>query len=98
MDAVSTHKAIEALFNRFHGIAGFDQYPNLNHRAGFTVVAGGFKAGRDDDAGRVFMEYKSVHWRPPIDSMRATSAIIRTKASAATAPCQWEGIRGFFMI
>jgi hypothetical protein len=75
MHAIAANQAIEAFLDRLHGIAGFDQYPHLNHVSGFPVVAGGFKARGDDHTVGVFMENKSVHREPP-----TIGAIDRSKA------------------
>jgi hypothetical protein len=38
VDAGTANQTVEALFDRFHGINGFDQNPNLNHVARLPVV------------------------------------------------------------
>jgi hypothetical protein len=66
------------------GVHGSDKDPNLNHVAGFPVVAWRLEARRDDHAGRVFVENKSVHAIPPtISSAKQSAKDPRTRAQAA---------------
>ena len=65
MDAVSTDEAIQARFDRFHGVTGFNQNPHLEHVAGFSIVAGGLKARCNDDPQGVLMKEKAVQREPP---------------------------------
>jgi hypothetical protein len=53
------------LLDRFHGINGFHQNPDLDHIARFPVVGCFGEAGGDDDTVLVFVDYEAVHREPP---------------------------------
>ena len=65
MDARSTDEAIQAGSDCFHRIHRFDEYPNLDHVAGFPIVRRGFKTRGDYHPVGVFMENESVQREPP---------------------------------
>jgi hypothetical protein len=53
------------LLDRFDGINGFDQNPDLNHISGFPVIGLGGEARGDDNPLGVFVNYKAVGHRIP---------------------------------
>ena len=68
VDAVSTDEAIQALFDGFHRIHGFDQNPDLEHVARFPVVGGMREAGGDGHPVLVLVEDVAVQREPPTRS------------------------------
>ena len=68
VSAIAADNAIQAGFNRGHRIFRFAQNPDLDHVAGFPVVARGFKAGGDHDTGVILMKEKAVQRAPPTRS------------------------------
>ena len=84
VDAVAADEAIKSGFNRGHRILGFDQNPNLNHVAGFSIVARGFKAGGDDDPLGVLVKEKAVQSTPPTRNSATMRANTRDTNAAST--------------
>jgi hypothetical protein len=69
VDAGTANETIQALFDRFNGINGFDKNPNLDHIARFPVVRSFGEAGGDDDTGLILVDYKAVDHREPPSEM-----------------------------
>jgi hypothetical protein len=87
VNAGSTDKTIKAGTYRFCGGNGFNEYPDLDHVACLSIVAGGGESRGNDHAVLVFMKEEAVaHREPPRVSMRATMAIRRMKPKAASGP------------
>jgi hypothetical protein len=86
MHAIAANKPVKARSNRFGGTTGFNEYPYLDHVSSFSVVRWGLKAGGDDHAVMIFVEYESVQKEPPRVSIKATMAIRRRKPKAASGP------------
>lgn len=100
VDARSTDEAIKARFNRFGGGNSFNQDPDLDHVAGFPVVAGGGKPGGDDDPVLVFMKEKAVAQREPPTRNSATQsarAEITRNAPIKSARAVRKGLRVFMI-
>ena len=96
---VSADESVQTGFDRFNGVAGFDQNPDLDHVPGFTVVGRGRESRRDDDPMGVFVQDKSVHRTPPrIASTRSQTIAPTTrkpKASNARAETRdWSRFMG----
>jgi hypothetical protein len=68
VDAIAANEPIETRFDCGNRINGFDQNPDLNHVAGFTVVGLGGEAGGDNDSGLILVDYKAVQREPPLKS------------------------------
>ena len=68
VDARSTDEAIQALFDCFHRIHRFDQNPDLDHVARFSVVGRGGEAGGDDHPLGIFVKDVAVQRAPPTRS------------------------------
>ena len=98
---VSADQTIQAGFNRGDGILGFNEYPHLEHVSGFSIVAGGFETGRDDDSFGVLVKDKAVtHRTPPTmnsATMRANTEIMNA-ASARNARADSRDFRDFIGI
>jgi len=92
VDAWSTDETIESLLNRFHGVNGFAKDPDLDHIARLPIVGWGGKAGCDDHSVLILVDDEAVHRRPPIDSMRATMAMMIAKPIMARGPWYLLGI------
>ena len=65
VSAIAADEAIQARFNRGHGILGFNEYPNLEHVARFTIVGWSLEAGRDDDTVLILVKDVAVQRTPP---------------------------------
>lgn len=65
VSAVSADKAVKSGFDRGHGIFRFAENPDLDHVAGFPVVARCGEPGGDDHPLGVFMKEKAVQREPP---------------------------------
>jgi hypothetical protein len=73
VDAIAANETIETRFDCGNRINGFDQNPDLNHVAGFPIVAGGGEAGGDDHTGLILVDYKAVaHREPPLITVNRT--------------------------
>jgi hypothetical protein len=95
MHAIAANNPVQAGSNGGHGVFRFAENPDLDHVAGFPIVAGGGKPGRDDHTGVIFVKDKSVHRVPPRLSMMATRAIRRRKPRAQSGPWKRGGMWNF---
>jgi hypothetical protein len=65
MHAIAANNPIQAGSNRGHGVFRFAENPDLDHVAGFPVIAGGGKPGGDHDSVVILVENESVAHREP---------------------------------
>jgi hypothetical protein len=72
MTTVSTNQAVQSFLDCLDGIAGFDQNPDLDHRAGLPVVRRGGETRRDHDAGAVLVKNEAVQRTPPLITVNRT--------------------------
>jgi len=69
---VSADESVQTGFDRFNGVAGFDQNPDLDHVPCFAVFGRGFEARCDNHAVAIFVQDKSVHLSPPFETVNRT--------------------------
>ena len=65
VDAGTTDQTIQAGSDCFHGVAGFDEYPHLDHVTRLSIVGGFGEARGDDHPLGVFVENEAVQRTPP---------------------------------
>ena len=99
VSAIAADNAIQAGFNRGHRIFRFAQNPDLDHVAGFPVVARGFKAGGDHDTDVILVENESVQREPPTinSATQSARAEITRNAPIKSARAIRKGLRDFMM-
>lgn len=96
VSAIAANDAVQAGTDCGNGIFRFAKDPNLDHVARFPVVGGFGEACCDDNPLGVLVENESVaHREPPIDSMRATIAMIARNPKRQRGPWNLGGMRSF---
>jgi len=65
VDTVTANQTIKARADCFGRGNRFNEYPHLDHIAGFPVVGGVIEAGGDDDPQGVLVEDETIHREPP---------------------------------
>ena len=98
MDAISTDQAVKAGSDCGNGVLRFAENPDLDHVSGFTIVGRSGEARRDHDTVLIIVDDVAVaHREPPIDSMRATMAMMSAKPRMARGPWYLGGMRSFMV-
>ena len=70
---VAADEAVKTCPDRFRGGNRTNEYPNLDHVAGLSIVGGSLKARCDDHAVLIFVENESVaHRLPPWITVKRT--------------------------